>query len=225
MIEKNTPTGIAMIQVSATGENSICISAEANNHLTPERIKPFSYLISAAEMLLMQLETPIETIQAAAETAKLSGTVVVLNPAPAQSLSDNLLKLVDIITPNETEAEQLTGIQVRDMPSAQQAAEKLHNKGIEMVMITLGSQGVWLSQAGKGQQIKGFAVKAVDTTAAGDTFNGAFLTRLLEKASVEEAIRFAHAAAAITVSGKGAQTSIPYRQAVEQFLVQMDNKE
>ncbi|MFT5558829.1 MAG: ribokinase, partial [Sphingobacteriales bacterium] len=144
MIEKNTPTGIAMIQVSATGENSICISAEANDHLTAERIKPFSSLISAAEMLLMQLETPIETIQAAAEMAKLSATVVVLNPAPAQSLSDDLLKLVDIITPNETEAEQLTGIKVKDMPSAQQAAEKLHHKGIETVMITLGSEGVWL---------------------------------------------------------------------------------
>ncbi|PKH01618.1 ribokinase [Psychromonas sp. MB-3u-54] len=222
MIEKKTPTGIAMIQVSASGENSICISAEANNHLTPERISPFSSLISAAEMLLMQLETPIETIQAAAETAKLSATVVVLNPAPAQSLSDDLLKLVDIITPNETEAEQLTGIKVKDMPSAQQAAEKLHHKGIETVMITLGREGVWLSRAGTGKQIKGFAVKAVDTTAAGDTFNGALLTRLLEKASVEEAIRFAHAAAAITVTGKGAQTSIPNRQAVEQFLQQMD---
>lgn len=225
MIEKNTPTGIAMIQVSASGENSICISAEANNHLTPERIKPFSSLIRGAEMLLMQLETPIETIQAAAETAKLAGTVVVLNPAPAQSLSDELLKLVDIITPNETEAEQLTGIQVKDMPSAQQAADKLHKKGIKMVMITLGSQGVWLSQAGQGQQIKGFIVKAVDTTAAGDTFNGALLTRLLEKATVEEAIRFAHAAAAITVTGKGAQTSIPHRQAVEKFLQQMDKNE
>lgn len=224
MIEKNTPTGIAMIQVSATGENSICISGEANNHLTPLRIKPFSNLISGAEMLLMQLETPIETIQAAAETAKLAGTVVVLNPAPAQPLSDELLKLVDIITPNETEAEQLTGIQVKDLPSARQAAEKLHNKGIDTVMITLGSEGVWLSKAGQGQQIKGFIVKAVDTTAAGDTFNGALLTRLLEKATIEEAIRFAHAAAAITVTGKGAQTSIPYRQDVENFLQKMDNK-
>ncbi|WP_415231998.1 ribokinase [Psychromonas sp.] len=222
MIEKNTPTGIAMIQVSATGENSICISGEANNHLTPDRLKPFSYLISGAKMLLMQLETPIATIQAAAETAKLAGTMVVLNPAPAQSLSDQLLKLVDIITPNETEAEQLTGIPVKDMASAQQAAEKLHNKGINIVMVTLGREGVWLSQAGNGKQIKGFAVKAVDTTAAGDTFNGALLTRLLEKATMEEAIRFAHAAAAITVTGKGAQTSIPNRRTVDKFLAQME---
>jgi len=218
MVEKNTPTGIAMIQVSATGENSICISGEANNHLTAARIKPFSSLISNAEMLLMQLETPIATIQAAAETAKLAGTLVVLNPAPAQPLSDELLKLVDIITPNETEAEQLTGIKVKDMASAQQAANQLHHKGIKIVMVTLGSEGVWLSQMGNGKQIKGFSVKAVDTTAAGDTFNGALLTRLLEKATMEESISFAHAAAAITVTGKGAQTSIPYRQAVEQFL-------
>jgi len=224
MIEKNTPTGIAMIQVSATGENSICISGEANNHLTPARIKPFSSLISSAQMLLMQLETPIATIQAAAEMAKLAGTLVVLNPAPAQPLTDELLKLVDIITPNETEAEQLTGIKVKDLASAQQAANQLHNKGIKIVMVTLGSEGVWISQSGNGKQIKGFAVKAVDTTAAGDTFNGALLTRLLEKATMEESIRFAHAAAAITVTGKGAQTSIPYRLAVEQFLAHTDNK-
>lgn len=225
MVEKNTPTGIAMIQVAATGENSICISGEANNCLTPARVKPFEYLIKAAEMLLMQLETPIATIKSAAETAHSAGTLVVLNPAPAQPLSDQLLKLVDIITPNETEAEQLTGIQVTDLSSAQQAADALHNKGIKTVMITLGSEGVWVSQNGTGQQIKGFSVNAVDTTAAGDTFNGALLTRLLEKATMEEAIRFAHAAAAITVTGKGAQTSIPYRQDVEQFLTQRDNNE
>ncbi|HEY5714834.1 MAG TPA: ribokinase [Psychromonas sp.] len=225
MVEKNTPTGIAMIQVAATGENSICISGEANNCLTPARVKPFEYLIQEAEMLLMQLETPIATIKSAAETAHSAGTLVVLNPAPAQPLSDQLLKLVDIITPNETEAEQLTGIQVTDLSSAQQAADALHNKGIKTVMITLGSEGVWVSQNGIGQQIKGFLVNAVDTTAAGDTFNGALLTRLLEKATMEEAIRFAHAAAAITVTGKGAQTSIPYRQDVEQFLTQRDNNE
>ena len=125
MVEKDTPTGIAMIQVSATGENSICISAEANQCLTPARLKPFHYLISDADMLLMQLETPIESIQKAAQIAKQANTKVVLNPAPAQPLTDQLLQLVDIITPNETEAEQLTGIKVSDMQSAQQAAKSL----------------------------------------------------------------------------------------------------
>ncbi len=223
MIEKNKPTGIAMIQVAASGENSICISAEANACLTVSRLQPHHHLISSADMLLMQLETPIEAIISAAETAKQSGTKVVLNPAPAQPLPDNLLQLIDIITPNETEAEQLTGIKVSDMPSAQQAADVLHSKGIKLVMITLGSEGVWISENGQGLQIKGFRVQAVDTTAAGDTFNGALLTSLLEGVDLTDAVRFAHAAAAITVTGAGAQTSIPYRNTVDNFLINAHN--
>ncbi|MDX1302136.1 ribokinase [Photobacterium sp.] len=220
MIEENMPTGIAMIQVAATGENSICISAEANGCLTPARIKPHHKLIADADTLLMQLETPIETIEAAAQVAKSAGTQVVLNPAPAQPLSDDLLKLVDMITPNETEAELLTGIKVTDMASAQQAADVLHAKGIKLVMITLGSQGVWVSQNGNGRQVEGFRVEATDTTAAGDTFNGALLTGLQEGRKLDEAIRFAHAAAAISVTRMGAQTSIPHRAEVKRFLIE-----
>ncbi|WP_299662016.1 ribokinase [uncultured Psychromonas sp.] len=218
MIEKDTPTGIAMIQVAATGENSICISAEANACLTPQRIAAHTSIIEQADMLLLQLEVPMESIEYAAEIANKSGTTVILNPAPAQHLSDKLLKLIDIITPNETEAEILTGIKVFDAQSAQLAADALHKKQIKTVLITLGSQGVWLSKEGEGSQIMGYKVDAVDTTAAGDTFNGAFLTALLEDKSLNEAIQFAHAAAAITVTGKGAQSSIPYRQDVTEFL-------
>lgn len=218
MIEENTPTGIAMIQVSATGENSICISAEANAHLTPQRIQPHISKIEHADMLLLQLEVPIETIEKAAKIANKSGTTVVLNPAPAQPLSDALLALVDIITPNETEAEILTGIKVFDDQSAQLAADVLHKKGIKTVLITLGSKGVWLSKDGEGLQIKGYKVDAVDTTAAGDTFNGALLTALLEDQPLYDAIQFAHAAAALTVISEGAQSSIPYRKDVTDFL-------
>lgn len=220
MIEEGVPTGIAMIQVAATGENSICISAEANGCLSPARIQPHHHLIENADTLLMQLETPIKTIEAAAKVAKQSGTRVVLNPAPAQPLSDDLLQLVDMITPNETEAELLTGVKVEDMASAQKAADVLHTKGIKQVMITLGSQGVWLSQNGEGQQVLGFRVDAKDTTAAGDTFNGALLTALQEGRALEPAIRFAHAAAAISVTRMGAQTSIPHRREVERFLIE-----
>ncbi len=145
---------------------------------------------------------------------------MVLNPAPAQPLSDDLLQLVDMITPNETEAELLTGVKVEDMASAQQAADVLHTKGIKQVMITLGSQGVWLSQNGEGQQVLGFRVEAKDTTAAGDTFNGALLTAMQEGRTLEPAIRFAHAAAAISVTRMGAQTSIPHRREVERFLIE-----
>lgn len=223
MVEKSKPTGIAMIQVTPSGENSICISAEANGSLTAARLLPHAQLIRDADMLLMQLEIPLETIMSAAKIAAQAHTKVVLNPAPAQPLTDDLLKLVDIITPNETEAQQLTGINVSDLASAQLAADKLHSKGIPLVMITLGSQGVWVSEKGKGEQIKGFRVKAVDTTAAGDTFNGALLTLLLEGASLADAVRFAHAAAAITVCGAGAQSSIPYRESVDNFLINAGN--
>ncbi len=219
-LQPNCPTGIAMIQVSDSGENSICISAEANDRLTAQALEPHLQQIREAKYLLMQLETPIGGIEEAARIAKESRTTVILNPAPARLLSDDLLSRVDVITPNETEAEVLTGITVTDDSSAQQAANALHHKGIEIVMITLGSKGVWLSQNGRGGSIKGFKVDVTDTTAAGDTFNGALVTGLLEDMPLESAIKFAHAAAAISVTRFGAQTSIPRRQEVEEFLVQ-----
>ncbi|EKO3402101.1 ribokinase [Vibrio fluvialis] len=217
-MQPNCPTGIAMIQVSDSGENSICISAEANARLTAEAIEPDLARIREAKYLLMQLETPIDGIVKAAQVAKEARTNVILNPAPARELPDELLSCVDVITPNETEAEVLTGITVTDDASAQLAADALHRKGIEIVMITLGAKGVWLSQNGRGTLIPGFRVQATDTTAAGDTFNGALVTGLLEEMPLESAIKFAHAAAAISVTRFGAQTSIPNRAEVDAFL-------
>ncbi|WP_025820186.1 ribokinase [Shewanella marina] len=218
MIADNMATGVAMIQVTDAGENSICIAAAANNMLTVEKLAAHHHLIAAADMLLMQLETPLATITKAAEIAKQHKTKVILNPAPATALPEALLANVDLITPNETEAELLTGIKVTDLTSAAQAANVLHAKGISQVMITLGSEGVWLSEQGQGQQIQGFKVDAIDTTAAGDTFNGALLTGLQNDLALTDAIRFAHAAAAISVTRFGAQTSIPTLAEVEQFL-------
>lgn len=223
IVAKSTPTGIAMIQVSATGENSICLSAEANNKLDCAQIEPHLDKIRGAKYLLTQLETPIEGIEYAAKVAKESGTKVILNPAPARPLSNELLACIDVITPNETEAEVLTGVTVTDDVSAHQAALALHDKGIETVMITLGAKGVWLSHSGEGNQgelIPGFRVEATDTTAAGDTFNGALVTGLLEEMPLEKAIKFAHAAAAISVTRFGAQTSIPSRQETDAFLAE-----
>lgn len=218
MIADNMATGVAMIQVTDAGENSICIAAAANNMLTVEKLAAHHHLIGSADMLLMQLETPLATITKAAEIAKQHNTKVILNPAPATALPEALLANVDLITPNETEAELLTGIKVTDLATAAQAANVLHAKGIDQVMITLGSEGVWLSEQGQGQQIKGFKVDAIDTTAAGDTFNGALLTGLQNGLVLTDAIRFAHAAAAISVTRFGAQTSIPTLAEVEQFL-------
>ncbi|MCE0495046.1 ribokinase [Vibrio salinus] len=217
-IIENCPTGIAMIQVSEDGENCICLSPEANNRLDPDLVKKSAHLIEKAEHLLMQLETPLDGVRFAANVAKSANTKVILNPAPAKPLPDDLLSLVDIITPNETEAEILTGIKVTDEESAQKAANQLHDKGIEMVLITLGAKGVWLSTDSEQHIVSGFKVHAVDTTAAGDTFNGAFVTGLLESKSLQESIRFAHAAAALSVTKHGAQTSIPTREEVDRFL-------
>ena len=219
-MEPNCPTGIAMIQVSDSGENSICISAEANARLTAEAIEPDLERIRAAKYLLMQLETPMSGIEKASRVEKEARTNVILNPAPARELSDELLACVDVITPNETEAEVLTGITVIDDDSAQEAANVLHRKGIEIVMITLGAKGVWLSENGRGELITGFKVDATDTTAAGDTFNGALVTGLLEDLPLKSAIKFAHAAAAISVTRFGAQTSIPTRAEVDAFLAE-----
>lgn len=211
-------TGIAMIQVADSGENSIVISAGANAHLTTDIVDKFKQKILDADALLMQLETPLDAIIYATKIAKQAGKHTVLNPAPAKALPDELLAQLTMITPNETEAELLTGVKVVDEQSAAQAAAVFHQKGVAIVLITLGAKGVFISHNALQKIIPGFRVQAKDTTAAGDTFNGALVTALLEQKSLEEAIQFAHAAAAISVTRFGAQTSIPSRQETLDFL-------
>ncbi|GAB4592861.1 MULTISPECIES: ribokinase [Edwardsiella] len=211
-------TGVALIFVNQDGENVIGIHAGANAALTPQYLARYQALVTQADALLMQLESPIETVLAAAKLARAHNTKVILNPAPARELPEALLHHIDVITPNETEAECLTGIQVHDDESARQAAAVLHGKGIATVMITLGSRGVWVSQEGLGSIIPGFRVEAIDTIAAGDTFNGALLTALLEGNPLSDAVRFAHAAAAIAVTREGAQPSVPWRREIDAFL-------
>lgn len=211
-------TGIAMIQVTDSGENSIVISAGANAHLTTDIVDKFKQKILDADALLMQLETPLDAIIYATKIAKQAGKHTVLNPAPAKALPDELLAQLTMITPNETESEVLTGVKVVDEQSAARAAAVFHQKGVAIVLITLGAKGVFISHNALQKIIPGFRVQAKDTTAAGDTFNGALVTALLEQKSLEEAIQFAHAAAAISVTRFGAQTSIPSRQETLDFL-------
>ncbi|QHD94057.1 ribokinase [Proteus vulgaris] len=212
-------TGVALIFVNQQGENVIGIHAGANGRLDTSYVQRHGNIIKEADALLMQLESPLDSVLKAAEIAKQENVQVILNPAPAQALPDELLSLVDIITPNETETEYLTGIKVIDDESAQQAADVLHHKGIKTVLITLGSRGVWVSEKNnKGCIVPAFKVKAVDTIAAGDTFNGALITALLEGQSMMLAIKFAHAAAAIAVTRAGAQPSVPWRHEVDTFL-------
>lgn len=219
---KEATTGVALIFVNAEGENVIGIDAGANNAVTPEYLERYKQQVIEASALLMQLESPLDTVIAAAKIAKEHDTQVILNPAPACELPDELLSRVDIITPNETEAEKLTGINVDNNEDAARAAKALHDKGIATVIITLGSKGVWLSQNGEGKLVAGFRVKAVDTIAAGDTFNGALVTALLEGKQMDSAVRFAHAAAAIAVTRPGAQPSVPWRKEIDDFLAQQE---
>lgn len=218
-LDETLPTGIAIIYVSDEGENSIGISAEANGALSPAMVKRHEAMIANAHTLLLQLEVPLESVFEAAKLARSHGTRVVLNPAPARPLPAELLALVDLITPNQTEAELLTGVKVTDEASAALAVDRFHQMGISDVMITLGSQGVYCSNARQQQLIPGFRVEAVDTTAAGDTFNGALLAAELAGADFNAAVRFAHGAAALSVTKFGAQSSIPSKIEVDAFLL------
>ncbi|WP_411167194.1 Ribokinase [Aeromonas sp. DSM 116730] len=217
-LDDKLPTGIAIIYVSDEGENSIGLSTEANGALDSAMVKRHEAMIAGAHTLLLQLEVPLESVFEAAKLARSHGTRVVLNPAPAQPLSADLLALVDLITPNQTEAELLTGVKVTGEASAAQASARFHQMGIADVMITLGSQGVYCSNGQQQALIPGFRVEAVDTTAAGDTFNGALLAAELAGADFHSAVRFAHGAAALSVTRFGAQSSIPGKQEVDTFL-------
>ena len=216
----NCRTGVALIFVNSQGENCIGISAEANAELTPEIIRQNQALIASADYLLMQLEVPIESVTLAAEIASNAQTQVILNPAPAtHAIPDKLLKYIDIITPNQTEAEILTDVCVNSEADAERAAELLHQRGIGIVIITLGQSGAYISDHSGKRTIAGYRVDAVDTTAAGDTFNGALVVALSEGKGLDEAVNFANAAAAMSVTKTGAQPSIPWRQDLEEWRV------
>jgi ribokinase len=216
--DASSPSGVALIFVSRSGQNSIAVAGGANNRLSPSDIKKAARTIAAAAMIVLQLETPLETVAAAIALAAQKGVPVILNPAPAQHLPEDILRLISILTPNETEAELLTGIKIRHTKAAAKAAEFLLKKGVKTVIVTLGAKGAWLATQDIRQHIPGFQVKAVDATAAGDTFNGALAVALAEGQSLLQAVRFANAAAALSATKKGAQLSIPSRKQIDAFL-------
>lgn len=210
-----TPTGTALIFVSEEGENCIAVSPGANHQLTPAAIDAVAERIAGAEYLLLQLEIPMETVVRAIEKASEAGTRVVLNPAPAMPLADELLRKLYLITPNRTEIETLTGIPVHTPKDASRAAAVLLAKGVEHVIVTLGSEGALIKTPTEETLIPACPVTAVDTTAAGDVFNGALLVALSEGRPLREVVRFAARCAAISVTRMGAQTSIPWRREIE----------
>jgi ribokinase len=216
--DSQAPSGVALISVDAQGENCIVVASGANNNLGVADLNAAAGVIASADTVLMQLETPLETVEAAARMAHAQGVRVILNPAPACELSDALLGSVSILTPNETEAELLTGITVTDEASAQRAAEVLIGRGVETVILTLGAAGAYVYSEGFQGIVPSYPVEPVDTTAAGDTFNGVLAVALAEGRSLEQAVIFANAAAALSVTQLGAQPSAPDRERVEAFL-------
>ena len=213
VVDRKNPSGTALILVDAKGQNVISVALGANGTLSPADVKPRLKDLKDAAALLMQLETPILTVLAAAKAAKAAGVMVVLNPAPAAKLPKELYPLIDWITPNETEAELLTGVKVKDAKSAQLAVDALKRKGVKNVAITMGAKGVYCGNCRRLYPAK--KVKAVDCVAAGDTFNGAFVVALAEGKSCRDAIAFAQKASAISVTRPGAQSSVPRRREVK----------
>jgi ribokinase len=216
--DKRAPSGIALIFVAPDGENSIVVAPGANARLSPADIKRAAKVISQARILVLQLEIPLDTVTEAAKLASAAGVPVILNPAPARPLNDQLLRCVTVLTPNETEAELLTGIRIRRKSDMKRAAVMLLDKGIRTILITLGAQGVFAATREKMEIFPAFKVKPVDTTAAGDAFNGALAVALAENRPLFDAVRFAEAAAALSTTKPGAQPSLPKRVEIEKLL-------
>jgi len=208
------PSGVALITVDSKAENCIVVASGANATLSPADVAKAAAEIQSADILLTQLETPVDTIIYAAELAAANNVKVILNPAPACPIPKSLLKSLYMITPNRIEAEMLTGIKVDDISSAKLAAETLHAEGVVIVVITLGSEGALALIDNEFHFVDAEKVVPVDTTAAGDVFNGALAVAIAEGQSVLDGIKFACKAAAISVTRLGAQASAPYKREV-----------
>ncbi|WP_168565563.1 ribokinase [Crateriforma spongiae] len=211
-VDPDLASGVATITVDESGENCIAVASGANACLSVADVQSAWKQIDDVSMVLMQLETPLETVQAAAQLAKQSGATTILNPAPAQDLPDALLALIDIITPNEHEAHQLTGVTINSDDSAKSAAQRLQQRGVPTVIITMGDRGAWIQSDDFTGCVDAIPAKVVDTTAAGDTFNGALAAELALGTARVDAVRLANHAASIAVTRQGAQGSCPTRK-------------
>lgn len=215
----DAPSGVALITVDPHGQNTIVVAPGANWRLTPAHVDEAADLIARSQILLLQLEIPIETVIRAAEIAARAKVRVVLDPAPAPEspLPDRLIRLIDVINPNEVEAKALTGARVADEREARDAAERLLATGVRSVVIKLGARGAFVAEGDVRTALPGIQVDPVDTTAAGDAFAGALAVALGEGRSITDAARFANVAGAISVTRMGAQPSMPRRAEVVEF--------
>ncbi|MDL2305488.1 PfkB family carbohydrate kinase, partial [Bacteroides sp. OttesenSCG-928-D19] len=215
--DSKNPSGVALITVDEQAENCIVVASGANANLTPADLASAIDCFEHVDMVLMQLEIPLSTVEYVAEKAFRKNKKVILNPAPVQTLSPSLLKHLYLITPNETEAEMISGVKITDQQSAEEAAKTIAGMGVQNVIITLGSKGALAFCHSEMIMVPALKVEAVDTTAAGDVFNGALTLALAEGRSIEESVRFACKASAISVTRVGAQSSAPYRNEVDIF--------
>ena len=217
IVRKETPSGVALIMVDGNAQNSISVALGANNELTTEDVMPALNTIEEGDIVLLQLEIPMTTVEECVAVAAAKGAKVILNPAPAAKVSAETLAKLYLITPNQTEAELLTGVSADDAEGAEKAAEALCALGVKKVVVTMGGDGALLYEGGNSEIIPAHKVNAVDTTAAGDVYNGAMCAALAEGMELREALRFATKASAISVSREGAQPSIPTREEVDNF--------
>lgn len=218
--DNKAPSGVALIFVDDNAENCIAVAPGANASITPDDIKLSEIAIEKTDILLMQLEIPLESVMCAARLAYEKGNKIILNPAPAPSpgiLNSELLQYIHLIVPNETEAEIISGINITDIASAIAAARKINEMGAQNVIITLGNKGAILCNETTEELVPAIHVKAVDTTAAGDCFCGALAQAIAENRKLIDAVKFATKSAAISVMRRGAQSSAPYRSEVDTF--------
>jgi ribokinase len=217
-IDPDTSTGVALITVDADGQNSIVVAPGANMRLSPADVDAAEPVILGADILLLQLEIPIETVMRAAQIAHAHGITVVLNPAPASPVGARLLALVDVLVPNESETALLAGQRVDTLREAQAAALALRRQGVDTVILTLGGRGALLARGEAARRFPAFQVAAVDTTAAGDAFVAGLAVAMGEGRPLEEAVRWGNGAGALAATKLGAQPSLPARDALEAFL-------
>jgi ribokinase len=216
--DSKAATGVALITVDDTGENSIVVASGANMRLSPADVEAAEATIAAASVLLLQLESPLDTVARAAEVARMHGVKVILNPAPAQPLPATLLSLVEVLIPNEGETSLLTGMPVENQGQAEAAATALRELGVGTVILTLGARGALLASQTETKLFPAFKVTPVDTTAAGDAFVAGFGLALAEGKSFSEATRWGCAAGALATTQLGAQPSLPNREELERLL-------
>lgn len=222
---KETPSGVALITVDDAGDNVIVVAPGANLKLSPENVKKAQPVIISSGAVAAQLEVPLDTVEFAARLANESGVPFILDPAPARKLSGELLRMVDVIKPNETEAGILTGAEVTDENSAQKAANELLEHGVKAVILTMGSKGYLLATNDGAEFVPSIKVDAVDATAAGDAFTGSLTVGLAQGKTLKEAALFANHVAALSVTKMGAQSSMPDAKQVENFMKQNPLKE